>query len=120
MVEKEMSVEKLLENINTTTELEWRGSILSVSIVSISKNLGNLYIRDWVNMKTAKNKYKHAKKETFQTQTAGALHRGEEKQDARLKTCLREVDEMEYFSQLQAVQLWFESKTRSSKDEFST
>ena len=70
MVEKEMSVGKLLENINTTTELEWRGSILSVSIVSISKNLGNLYIRDWVNMKTAKNKYKHAKKETFQTQTA--------------------------------------------------
>ena len=40
MVEKEMSVEKLLENINTTTELEWRGSILSVSIVSISKNFG--------------------------------------------------------------------------------
>ena len=66
MVEKEMSFGKLLENINTTTELEWRGSILSVSIVSISKNLGNLYIRDWVNMKTAKSKYKHAKKEIFQ------------------------------------------------------
>ena len=39
----------------------------------------NLYIRDWLNMKTAKNKFKHAKKETFQTQTADALHRGEDK-----------------------------------------
>ena len=38
-----------------------------------------MYIRDWVTMKTAKNKYKHAKKETFQIQTADALHRGEEK-----------------------------------------
>ena len=42
------------------------------------------------------------------------------KQDARLKTCLREVDEMEYFTQMEALQLWFESKTRPSKDEFST
>ena len=40
MVEKEMSVGKLLENIYTTIELEWRDSILSVSIVSISKNFG--------------------------------------------------------------------------------
>ena len=30
-------------------------------------------------MKTAKDKYKHAKNEIFQTQTADALHRGEEK-----------------------------------------
>ena len=71
-------------------------------------------------MKTAKNKYKHKKEKNFKPKQQTHYIEERKKPDARLKTCSKEVDEMEYLTQMEALQLWFESKTRSSKDEFST
>ena len=41
------------------------------------------------------------------------------KQDARLKICLRGVDEMEYFTQLDPLQLSFGSKIKNSLHIFN-
>lgn len=67
----------------------------------------NLYIKDWVNMKTAKNKYKHKKKKNFKPKQQTHYIEERKKPDARLKTCSKEVDEMEYpgFTDLEALEL---------------